>query len=433
MDMVSLLAMAALVNALWQYALIFVSAYAAAWLLRRSPARQYAVWLAALLLCCVAPWASLRHYHGGAGTARAGAIQVALQPRPQPLSLDNRVGQALLAAYLLSMVWAALRTARQWRLARRIVANASPVSVDFDFAGASAPRVVCSSTALSPFLFGFSRPVLVLPESVLESGSEEVLRAVLWHETAHLRRKDCMGNVLVACLFPLVAFHPCAHAMRERLREARELACDDLVAASFVEAPRYAASLLDLALRAASAPIPEAGVGSVHGGSLERRIRRLMTPPRCSHVPAFYAAMVAIVFLLADGAAMRACSFQFSDPHDYTGVWRQNWSYAFRPELRVDRSDCCFSTLEIRYQAGQFAATLTGDTAGVEGNRVVRGPRRSHTLSAPVLSNGILSFRTARGATQEIYEVTLGENRAVLVRHSVPPAVPSWQTYAPLK
>jgi hypothetical protein len=259
------------------------------------------------------------------------------------------------------------------------------------------------------------------------------LLSVIGHEMAHIQRRDFLGNALVETLFPLLAFHPCAHWIRRRIRAARELSCDDVVATRLLDGPRYAASLLDVALKtAACAPVAPSSLGSVTAGDLEDRIRRLMVarrgaPPRL----AWRLALSALLLLATVGAGV-AYSVQPSDPRGYTGVWRENWAAAsFRPELQLDRSDCCFQTLELQYRNGRFRGATTTESAGVEGNRVVRGPTSTRPIEDPQLEDGILSFRQSTHSHEEIYEVTLGPNGSALVRsHSVPPVVRHWTAYA---
>ena len=77
---------------------------------------------------------------------------------------------------------------------------------------------------------GFHRPVIVLPETLLQSGPSEELTAALCHEMAHIRRRDYLVNLLCEfALLPLI-FHPAAWLLKRRIEETRELACDEAAA-----------------------------------------------------------------------------------------------------------------------------------------------------------------------------------------------------------
>jgi beta-lactamase regulating signal transducer with metallopeptidase domain len=359
--------------------------------------------------------------------------------RPAPWSADSLAGKALLAAYLATVLWSVARLWNSYRRTRSTVTAALetvlPRTVVSDVAERlkiPLPSIRSSALPLAPFTFGFRRPVIVLPEEMLASGPSDVLLSVIGHEMAHIERGDFLCQAALELLFPLLAFHPCAHWIRRRIRAARELSCDELVAARFLDGPRYAASLLDVALKtAACAPLASPALSTVSAGDLEDRIRRLMvaergTPPRL----AWRAALVAAAALVTVGIGV-AYSFQPADPRDYTGVWRQNWASAFRPELQVDRNDCCFQTLEIQYRDGRFQGTITAESAGVEGNRVTRGPTNIRAIEDAKLEDGILTFHQSTRSQPEIYEVTLGPNGSALVRsHAVPPVVRHWTVYA---
>ena len=60
-------------------------------------------------------------------------------------------------------------------------------------------------------------PVIVLPERLLQSGPSEELTTALCHEMAHVRRRDCLVNLICEfALLPLV-FHPAAWLLRRRI------------------------------------------------------------------------------------------------------------------------------------------------------------------------------------------------------------------------
>jgi beta-lactamase regulating signal transducer with metallopeptidase domain len=132
------------------------------------------------------------------------------------------------------------------------------------------PKVRITMADVSPLICGMIQPVLVLPESLLNSAGESQLRQIVLHELAHARRHD-----LVWCWIPHVTrmmywFHPVAHwvAFREALE--RELACDEMaMSRSEATAADYARTLVDAVGRVAMpAALRAAAAAHLNGGVL---------------------------------------------------------------------------------------------------------------------------------------------------------------------
>jgi beta-lactamase regulating signal transducer with metallopeptidase domain len=128
-----------------------------------------------------------------------------------------------------------------------------------------------------PLAFGALRPLILLPHEAAHWPARR-LDAVLAHERAHLRRRDCLSQMLaqIVCAFywPNLLLWLASRSMR---REA-EIAADNAVLASGIRASDYAAELLQLAeqtLRlpamAMAAPSLEARVKSVLSSAPSRQ------------------------------------------------------------------------------------------------------------------------------------------------------------------
>jgi beta-lactamase regulating signal transducer with metallopeptidase domain/tetratricopeptide (TPR) repeat protein len=107
-------------------------------------------------------------------------------------------------------------------------------------------RLLRSSRISVPVIWGFVRPVLLLPADVVTWPAER-LRVVLLHELAHLKRFDGISLLLTRIAVSLFWFHPLAWSLERAGRSECERACDDLVLASGTKPSDYADHLLAIA------------------------------------------------------------------------------------------------------------------------------------------------------------------------------------------
>ena len=178
-----------------------------------------------------------------------------------------------------------------------------------------------------PLAWGVLRPVILLPAGAGDWKSER-MRIVLAHELAHVKRQDCLTQILAQMVCAVYWFHPLAWAAAARLRREREQACDDRVLALGSSASDYAGHLVELAhsLRSVSERWAPA-VAMAQPQELETRIialldsrRRRGTVPRGRAV----ACAIATGLLLLPLATLRAPAQQRSavagSVYDATGA-----------------------------------------------------------------------------------------------------------------
>ncbi len=138
--------------------------------------------------------------------------------------------------------------------------------------------------AIVPLTCGVVRPVVLLPVAARD-WPEEMRRAVLLHELAHVARRDVAWQWLgrLACAFYWC--HPLAWLGLRQMRVERELACDDAVVDTGERASDYARQLLEVARQcgrvAGQSPLRMAlAVEMTRGGKLEQRVRALFDSAR---------------------------------------------------------------------------------------------------------------------------------------------------------
>jgi beta-lactamase regulating signal transducer with metallopeptidase domain/tetratricopeptide (TPR) repeat protein len=107
-------------------------------------------------------------------------------------------------------------------------------------------RLLRSPAISVPVVWGFFRPILLLPLSSTEWSSER-LRVVLMHELAHVTRCDGVTLLLSRAAVAIFWFHPLMWSLERASRRECERACDDLVLAAGTKASEYAEHLLSIA------------------------------------------------------------------------------------------------------------------------------------------------------------------------------------------
>jgi beta-lactamase regulating signal transducer with metallopeptidase domain len=117
---------------------------------------------------------------------------------------------------------------------------------------------------------------LLVPQGPWGRFSTQQRRSILRHELAHYVRGDLWKSLLARLLAWPQWFNPLAWLAIRRFEEAAECACDDaVVTAEPEDAFDYLRALLELGTNDSSTSTLQA---AVQGGSLQRRVRRLLSP-----------------------------------------------------------------------------------------------------------------------------------------------------------
>ncbi len=140
------------------------------------------------------------------------------------------------------------------------------------------PEVMLSGAIQTPMLVGAIRPVILLPEGIMDSCGEGDLRAMLLHELAHVRRFDMALLWLQQLAQVLFFFNPAVWLAGREMRRERELACDEMVLSRAGIAPKEYASGYVSALKLANArPAVATSLAMAEPFEVERaRLDRIM-------------------------------------------------------------------------------------------------------------------------------------------------------------
>lgn len=275
---------------------VLVAALLTSFAMRRSSAaRRHLVWLASLGVLLVLPLAQTRLPAWEVSTERVAIVRpliapVALRPAPAvdgagptiavplaPVSTtkaesgfdwNSVLPGVWLGVCLLLLGWTGLGLVRVAMLVRSGV----PWTVT-----ATPARVFLCRGLRVPATAGVWRPVILLP---LEATGWDELRmqVVIAHETAHIRRRDWLWQVLSGVACALYFFNPLIWIAAGKLRKESEFACDDLVLAQGIEPADYASQLLDIA-RGARFPLANT-VGMARSTNVEDRLRSVIDGSR---------------------------------------------------------------------------------------------------------------------------------------------------------
>ena len=301
-----------LLNAVWQVALIAGLAALGSWLLGNSVARyRHWLWASALCLAFFVP----------ALTASQTLLDTAIQPNlpvlfannaippvveetgpyvtapttslPRTFSLNQTLGFALLAVYFGFLLYRIFKLIQAWQTTRSIRHDAIELEPDDQIAeiirrceveigaGSRQVKVFRSETLPVPVTIGLFYPAIILPEPLLREGNVELLTSAIGHEFIHVARQDYVLNFIYELLFVPISFHPAAALLRRRVKQTRELCCDELVAERILNAEVYARSLVRLA--SSAPPLRRLSVtttvGIADADILEARIMSLLRKP----------------------------------------------------------------------------------------------------------------------------------------------------------
>jgi uncharacterized protein (TIGR03435 family) len=137
-------------------------------------------------------------------------------------------------------------------------------------------RLVLCESEEGVGMFGWLKPVILLPPSALTGLRPDELEAVIAHELAHILRHDYAINALQSVIETILFFHPMTWWISKQIRTERELCCDR-VAVRICGRPRdYAQALLKLARLQAASLQP---VLAATGGPLLHRVQLLFGMP----------------------------------------------------------------------------------------------------------------------------------------------------------
>ena len=214
----------------------------------------------------------------------------------------------VVALWLAGAVFFALRIVVAAVRMRRAVLRGQPQPAD------GALPLIETDAVRTPAVHGMFRPVLLLPRGFRSLFTGEELRHVMLHELWHVRRMDVGVNWLLAVVQAVHWFNPLVWFAASRIREERELACDELALSLLEEEerPDYGRTILKLLERfRTSAPVP-ALVGIVNQKQkMKRRLTMIASFRNGTRSTALFLTLVCALSVagLTDGEGKRVVRF----------------------------------------------------------------------------------------------------------------------------
>jgi beta-lactamase regulating signal transducer with metallopeptidase domain len=273
----------------------------------RSPRARYASAVCVLTAMLLAPLGTFAILHrsaesvpqlsagsfGEVGNALEAARSSAAAGDPQPLAFFAHAVAIDWMSYAV-LAWFAgvymftLRTLGGWMLLMRMRRQrAEPIAGDLlktclelqrRLGVSRAVRFVCSKVAESPAVFGWWKPVVLLPLAALAGLSPWQIEAIIAHELAHIKRWDLLVNAFQIATETLLFYHPAVWWVNRVIRNEREHCCDDVAVAACGNAHDYARALAQLE-ESRSASV---WAMAANGGVLTARIGRLLGVKRAA-------------------------------------------------------------------------------------------------------------------------------------------------------
>jgi beta-lactamase regulating signal transducer with metallopeptidase domain len=246
--------------------LLLVGIIVSHFLRHRDAALRHLVYLAALASAAAVPllvlwsphWSLLISVPSGPGVGRIGSHAGAA-----PLSWPVALATIWALGALVILVRAAGGWIVLWRVRHR--------SSAFQHGDAAEVRIGGVNT---PLACGVLRPLILLPSSARDWDAGR-MRAVLLHESAHVRRADCLAKYVAQGSRALWWWNPLAWIVAARLHHEQELACDEAVLSAGVPPEDYARALLDTARECSNSPLLGCAMSS--SSVLRARLEHLLT------------------------------------------------------------------------------------------------------------------------------------------------------------
>jgi beta-lactamase regulating signal transducer with metallopeptidase domain len=414
-------------NALWMTCVIAAVTVLLSQALRRGPAsHRHALWVAALLLAVLLPFASLRGSQNNA-EPRPESAPAASTVQSAEKGFRNASSWALWRGmrhgghavqfgplwvgsvslfYLGFILYRAVRLYRGWQSLRATLRESGEAQIPpamrtvveqcHSLLGVRPVPILLSLEGKGPATLGIHNPVLVLPEWFFSQASEDELSSAVGHELAHIRRYDFLLNLVYELLILPISFHPAATLIKGRIDQTRELACDEIATECLSSRTQYARSLLSIAQSMATnqrRPVTvDYALGLFDTNTLEDRITNVLAKAnRLRKTWARASALAASGLLITACLGVSGFSIQITQAHNtdadlqpFVGTWQARFKGKVFQTIKLEKKQGTL-TGTVNFHANINVDPKSGELTDIE---VLDGS--DDAIVEAILTNGIL-------------------------------------------
>jgi uncharacterized protein (TIGR03067 family) len=280
----------------------------------------------------------------------------------------------------------------------------------------SLPRVLEAEPQAMPMVWCWRRPTLALPATA-SGWPPEQLWAVLLHELAHIKRRDCLTQFVGQIACAVYWFHPLAWLALAQMVRERERACDDLVLGAGVRPSDYTSTLVAVAREYRENRILRRALPVARPSHLRERIQAILDTGRQRKVLGARSALVLSLTLVAAGAfiataqptarAVAGDTQQHTDAPDIRGTWSATVTQSVFTNSKQHGPKTKTVTKTITYVISDDRFLILGDDGLIDHEWVIHLDPSSNPKAIDLVDRRI-------GTLQGIYE--LGKDGLLRVR-----------------
>jgi len=107
-------------------------------------------------------------------------------------------------------------------------------------------QIWLSELVTSPVTIGYLKPVILVPVAAINNLTPQQLEAIILHELNHIHRYDYFFNLVISFIRTILYFNPFVSLLAKSIERERENSCDEMVLQHQYKPTEYASALLRL-------------------------------------------------------------------------------------------------------------------------------------------------------------------------------------------